>query len=171
MPITPEEFRAKFPILIGWINRTISENSAYARPVGSLGFRRLPDYFSPSILASAKVVHVDRLPMPPLSQMGFTQFTEWERIEYGGITYLDTFFVTPKEVANEPLHFHELVHVIQWRALGPDRFIAQYADGLERLGYRSGPLEAMAYDLEERFKSSPMAFDVEKEVRRLLKAP
>lgn len=170
MPLTPEEFRAKYPVLIGWIRKTVAAHATLARPVSSLGFPRLRHYFSPPVLATSSVVWVDRLPMPPLSQMGLTQFTEWERIEYGGITYLDTFFVTPKEVANEPLHFHELVHVVQWRVLGPERFVAAYAEGLESFGYRSSPLEVMAYDLEDRFRSSAEAFDAEKAVRALLGA-
>ncbi len=170
MPLTPEEFRAKYPILIGWINKTVADHSSLAKPVSGLGFRRLPSYFSAPLLASSWVVGVARLPMPPLSQMGFTQFTEWERIEYGGITYMDTFFVTPGEVANEALHFHELVHVIQWRVLGAERFVAAYAEGLERFGYRSSPLEEMAYGLEDRFKYSTEVFDAEEAVRAALRS-
>jgi hypothetical protein len=30
---------------------------------------------------------------------------------------------------------HEMVHVVQWRMLGPEMFLAQYADGLECSGY------------------------------------
>jgi hypothetical protein len=170
MPLTPEEFKAKYPILIGWIRQTVAAHADRAMPVGGFGFPRLPAYFSPALLASARVVLVETLPMPPLSQMGLTQFTEWERIEYGGITYLDTYFVTQNELANEPLHFHELVHVLQWRLLGPERFIALYAEGLEKFGYRSSPLEVIADDLENRFRNSTKAFDAEAEVRERLKA-
>jgi hypothetical protein len=168
MPLTPQEFRAKFPILIGWIRQTVAAHAAKAKPVDSLGFRRLPSYFTASLLASAKVVAVDLLPMPPLSQMGLTQFTEWERIEYGGITYLDTFFMTRNELANEALYFHELVHVIQWRVLGQELFVAMYSEGLEKFGYRSSPLEVIAYDLEDRFRNSPEVFDAEAEVKSRL---
>jgi hypothetical protein len=170
MPLTPEEFRAKYPVLIGWITQTVAAHAGSARPVASFGFRRLPAYFSPALLASARVVPVDLLPMPPLSQMGLTQFTEWERIEYGGITYLDTYFVTHGELANEALHFHELIHVVQWRLLGPERFIAMYADGLERFGHRSSPLEVIAYDLEDQFRASKAVFDAEAEVGARLRA-
>ena len=170
MPLSPEEFRAKYPVLIGWILQTIAAHAGRARPVAGLGFPRLPAYFSPALLASARVVEVDTLPMPPLSQMGLTQFTEWERIEYGGITYLDTFFITRNELGNEALHFHELIHVVQWRLLGPERFVARYSEGLERFGYRSSPLEVIAYDLEDRFRDSPRVFDAEAEVRRRLEA-
>jgi hypothetical protein len=168
MPLTPEEFRAKYPILIGWIMKTVADNAALARPVDTLGFPRLRAYFSSAVLASAKVVAVDILPMPPLSRMGLTEYTEWERMEYGGITYLDTFFVSRPEMANEMLFFHELVHVIQWRLLGPQRFVAQYSDGLERFGYRNNPLEVMAYDLQDKFEFVPTVFDAEAEIKRQL---
>ena len=59
------------------------------------------------------------------------------------------------------MYFHELVHVVQWRLLGPDRFLFLYANGLECFGYRQSPLEAMAYDAETAFASSMAIFDVE----------
>jgi hypothetical protein len=34
-------------------------------------------------------------------------------------------------VADESLYFHELIHLVQWRLLGPERFLAAYASGLE----------------------------------------
>lgn len=164
MPLTAEEFRAKYPLLLAWIQQTLAAHAALAEPVANRNFPRLPQYFSRGLLASAKVVAIDRLPVPPLSRLGLTQFADWESAEYGGITYLDTFFVTPGERANESLYFHELVHVVQWSLLGPERFIATYAAGLEQFDYRDSPLEAMAYGLEERFKASPDAFDAEKAV-------
>ena len=77
-----------------------------------------------------------------------------------GITYFDTYFVRSDEARRESLHFHELVHVVQWGVLGPERFLASYADGLERFGYRHSPLEEMAYDLQTRFDDDPRPFDV-----------
>ena len=64
------------------------------------------------------------------------------------------------------MHFHELVHAIQWRLLGPDRFLFSFANGLECFGYRQTPLEAMAYDAEMAFASSKAIFNVEKMSRR-----
>jgi hypothetical protein len=81
---------------------------------------------------------------------------------------LDTYFVLWHEAERESLHFHELVHVVQWQVLGPERFLALYADGLEKQGYRSSPLEAMAYDHEARFNSGTTPFSVEAEVRQQL---
>jgi len=66
------------------------------------------------------------------------------------------------------LHFHELVHVVQWRLLCAERFLALYADGLEKHGYRDSPLEVMAYDHEARFNSKESPYSVEAEVRQQL---
>ena len=45
---------------------------------------------------------------------------------------LDTFFLKPAVAKDEAVHFHELIHVIQWRILGAKEFLRRYADGLER---------------------------------------
>jgi hypothetical protein len=74
-------------------------------------------------LASAKVILVDPLPMPPLSSMGLGRFADFVRGDFEGITYMDTVFLKPSQSDNENLYFHELVHVIQWRLLGSDRFL------------------------------------------------
>jgi hypothetical protein len=118
-------------------------------------------------LASAKVVLVDKLPIPPLSSWGLTRFGDFERGNFGGITYLNTFFIVRDEQRNEAIHFHELIHVVQWRILGPEQFLRSYADGLERVGYKDSPLEVMAYDAEAAFIANDI-FDAEKMVARKL---
>lgn len=81
---------------------------------------------------------------------------------------MDTYFVLWQEAERESLHFHELVHVVQWQVLGPERFLARYADGLERHGYRTSPLEVMAYEQEAQFIAGAAPFSVEAAVRRQL---
>ena len=169
--MTSEQFRAIYPHLIGWIEQTLANHKKEARPAGSLGFRRLPQYYSPELLASAKVVVVDQVPTPPLTALGATGFEDFENLDAAGITYLDTYFVRTSEAGRESLHFHELIHIIQWRLLGPERFLAAYADGLARFTYRTSPLEVMAYDAEDRFKRDPVPFDAEKLVRQSLGIP
>jgi hypothetical protein len=129
---------------------------------------RLPRYFSQDLLASAKYVAVERVPTPPLSALGLRRFAGFEEGDYDGITYLDTFFLKRKHAADEGLYFHELIHIVQWRVLGPERFLAAYADGLERFGYRNSPLEAMAYDAQAAFAGSTQAFNAEKLVAKKL---
>ena len=89
-------------------------------------------------------------------------FADFLRGDSDGITYIDTIFLKPAQSENENVYFHELIHVIQWRLLGPDRFLLAYANGLECFGYRQSPLEAMAYDAESEFASSTLIFNAEK---------
>ncbi|MDQ6630705.1 MAG: hypothetical protein M3Y82_02980 [Verrucomicrobiota bacterium] len=163
--MTPKEFEERYPRILEWIEQTIAQHVSQACTIASLGFKRLPDYFSAAVLGSAKVVYVLDLPKPPLSALGLSQFSEFENMDGSGITYLDTFFSREEMRGNEPHHFHELVHVIQWQALGPKQFLQKYADGLERMGYRNSPLEVMAYTLENVFRNSSNPFDVAAIVR------
>jgi hypothetical protein len=159
--MTEQEFRKVYPLIAGWIKKTLAEHASAARPVASLGFSRLPPYYDVQLLVSSMVVFVPRVPVPPLSAMGLDRFSDFERMDAGGITYLNTYFVRADQSHSESLHFHELVHVVQWRLLGPETFLAFYADGLERFGYRKSPLEVMAYDLQDRFERQAQTFSVE----------
>jgi hypothetical protein len=166
--MTPEDFQKFYPLLIDWLRTTLATYAGRTQTVASRAFPRLPLYFTAETLASAKVVLVDQLPVPPLSSMGLTQFADFERGNFNGITYLDTFFLKRSQSENEAIHFHELIHVIQWRILGPERFLRSYADGLERFGYRESPLEVMAYDAEAAFVTSKQGFDAENMVAEKL---
>ena len=165
--MTPEEFQKYYPRVLGWIDSTLRAHAGDAQTIVSRGFPRLPLYFNADTLKTAKVVLVDQLPVPPLSSWGLTRFADFERGNFNGITYLNTFFIKPGDVRNETIHFHELIHVVQWRILGPERFLRLYADGLERFGYRDSPLEKMAYDAEAAFTAKEI-FDAEKMVARKL---
>jgi hypothetical protein len=166
--MTPEEFQKFYPPLLNWLRATLTAYAGTAQAVASRAFSRLPHYFSKETLASTKVVLVNSLPMLPLSKMGLKRFAEFERGDFDGITYLDTVFLKQAHYKNEVIHFHELIHVIQWRLLGPDRFLYSYANGLERFGYRQSPLEVMAYDAERMFATSINIFDAEKLVAEKL---
>ena len=167
--LTPQQFQEIYPYLIDWIQKLLASHAAQARSVASVGFARLPLYFSQALLVSSKFVPVARLPMPPLSALGLTQFAEFEKAEFEGITYLDTFFLKQPSANNERQHFHELIHIVQWRILGPERFLAAYADGLESFGYHHSPLEVMAYAAEESFCKQAQVFDAEQLVAEQLK--
>jgi hypothetical protein len=126
--MTPEDFQKFFPLVDNWIWAALAAHAGKARPIASCRFPRLPRYFTAETLASAKVVIMDRLPVPPLSSWGLTQFASFERGDPDGITYVDTCFLKPHQSKNEAIHFHELIHVIQWRVLGAERFLRSYAD-------------------------------------------
>jgi len=165
----PEQFQIIYPRISGWIRQTLAGYAEQARAAPSAGFARLPLYFSPGLLQSAKFVVVEQLPMPPLTTLGLGQFEDFLQGDYDGITYLDTFFVRCHRADDEGLYFHELIHVVQWRLLGPERFLAAYADGHKRFGYHKNPLEVMAYDAEATFRQSSQSFNAEKLVAEQLR--
>ncbi len=166
--MTEHEFRAVYPLIAGWIQKTLAEHATAAKPVASFGFSRLPDYYDTQLLASSKAVVVSRVPMPPLSAMGIDRFRSFEQMNAGGMTFFDTYFVRADHAHEESLHFHELVHVIQWRMLGPEKFLALYADGLERFGYRKSPLEVMAFGLQHRFQREAQPYNVAVACQKLI---
>jgi hypothetical protein len=159
--MTEQQLRVAYPQIAGWMESTLAEHAAAARPVASLGFRRLPHYYDERMLASAKVVVVAKVPVPPLSAMGLAGLGAFERMEMVGMTFFDTYFVRAELAGVESLHFHELIHVVQWRSLGSEKFLACYADGLERFGYLRSPLELMAFRLQRRFEREAEPFSVE----------
>jgi hypothetical protein len=167
-PVTEQEFRVVYPQLLGRIRQTLFQHASEARPVASLGFIRLPYYFDSMTLACAKVVFVPRVPVPSLSAMGLARLGAFERMRLAGMTFFHTYFVRADRAQEESLHFHELVHVIQWRLLGGEKFLAFYTADLERFGYRRSPLERMAFDLQKRFERADQHFSVEATCQKLV---
>ncbi len=65
--MTNEEFEAKYPLILSWIQHTLARHAPQAQTVAALGFRRLPQYFRSELLAVTKVVAVEIVPTPLLS--------------------------------------------------------------------------------------------------------
>ena len=162
--------QSKIPSISAWIQDTITRNTGNAQFIADLHFPRLPNYYSPGLLSLAKVIVIDRVPIPPLSAMGLTDFAKFERTSFDGITYKDTYFVRKDHASHESIHLHELVHVIQWRELGVEAFLLAYAKGLYERGYRNSPLEDMAYRHQQRFQTNLQPYNVESEVAREIQA-
>ncbi len=159
----------RIPMIRSWIERTVAAHAASARPVGALverlGFRRLPGYFDAAFLRRVRCVAVERVPLPPLVPAGLRRFSGFGAARWAGITYGDTYFVQRLHEQSESLHFHELIHAVQWDCLGADRFIRAYARGLLREGYARSPLEIMAYEHQRRFETDPVPYCAEARVR------
>jgi hypothetical protein len=164
--VGPDRYRPFLPIILDWIQQTLDAHADDKRPVASFKFRRLPRYFSERLLNATTVVPTDRLPVPPLSALGLWEFADFESQPLSGITYRDTYFLQRSVASDESLHFHELVHVVQWQVLGPKDFLLLYAPGLAGHGYRRCPLEAMAFDHQRDFDADDAPYPVEAEVWR-----
>ena len=162
-----DQLKEKLPLIRQWINDLLYTSSAQSKSIKEFGFKRLSQYYSEETLNLARVVVADRLPVPPLAALGFTnpQFASFEQGNYGAITYKNTYFIKPEEVHCEATHFHELIHVAQWAYLGEEKFILAYAIGLLQAGYRNSPLEVMAYNHAENFQKNGAPYDVEKSAR------
>jgi hypothetical protein len=158
---TIHKFHLTLPTMRQWIERTLEENKNQAVSVIDLDFPRLKKVFPPDLLRKAKAVVVSgKLPFPPLGHMGLTEFEEMENGPRDGITYKDTFFLSHLNQKSESLHFHEIVHVVQWERLGVNDFLLAYGVGLMQFGYRDSPLEQMAYSLTEDFKKGTLPSNV-----------
>ncbi len=138
------------PAVRSWIDKILDKHASQAVSVGSLGFRRLPQHFPQNLLDNTKVVSVDKVPFPPLSALGLPELASMEQMKFAGTTYKDTYFVRELD-QSESLHFHELVHIVQWERLGVDNFLLAYGVGLVQFGYEDSPLEKMARELQAGF--------------------
>ena len=148
-----QRLHAALPQVRDWIDQFLATHAAVSQSVSSLRFKRLTASFPADLLDRTRVVHVDRVPFPPVEKFGVPEFAGMQQIPFAGITFKDTIFVHKDERRSESLHFHEMVHVVQWARLGVDRFLLAYALGLAQFGYEESPLEAMAYTLQGQFDS------------------
>lgn len=157
------------PQIWDWMRETVARHERQATSVERYGFTNLSKCFSVQTLQSARVVEVDGLvPRPPLRAIGLSAFAAFEDLDLIGITFGQTYFLKRDHALDEGLHFHELVHVVQWTRLGALSFLSRYAQGLAQHGYENSPLELMAYTLQNRFKQGKEAFDAESEIVREL---
>lgn len=150
------------PAVNSWIDSYIARHLDSRIRLSEAGFSRLPSYFSPQVLDSAFYVLVPKIESPPLRNFGLRELCFFEGGNYGGITYKDTFFATSR---SESLHFHEMIHVIQWNELGAEKFLLAYGVGLVQFGYRGSPLEEIAYFLQAQFDAGERIEGLETTVR------
>ena len=149
-------FYTALPSIRQWIDDFLNDHAERARSVGTLGFARLSTCFPNELLERAKVVTVPRVPFPPVDRFGLPELAPVQEMPFAGITFKDTLFLQDGQTS-ESLHFHELVHVVQWARLGVDNFLLAYGIGLVQFGYERSPLEQMAYSLQRSFDSdSPL---------------
>ena len=129
---------AAVPGISAWIDELITETQPLARKVATLAHPRLSQYFDSEVLSAAEVAVVDKIPFPPVSTLGLPEFEPMTTMPMAGITYKRRFFVLA-EHHTESLCAHELVHVVQWAALGVRPFLRTYGLGIAQHGYEASP--------------------------------
>ena len=114
-------------------------------------------YYPAEFLDSAYFVIVDTIPKPDYPQLRQIEAVrDFLDQSDDGITYHDTYYIARGYESCDSLHFHELVHVAQWKTLGTSRFLHRYLNELETYQYKNAPLEDMAYGLQGRYERGDM---------------
>lgn len=159
-----------------WVATQRDAFQATSDPLSSEDRLVLGTHFGHNVLNRARVAWVDEIANPD-----FYSAPEFSGAPIpldfrtmAGITFLDTIVLSRSRSGGparaRPLLFHELVHVVQYRVLGLDRFVEEYVRGWAENGrsYDAIPLERMAYGMQDRFERAEGRFSVETEVVREL---
>jgi hypothetical protein len=160
-----------------WVQSQRDRYWPEARRLTAAEKTELSPFFEASILDVARVAGVPRIENPPfyreLEAQGIPIPLDFTAME--AITFVDTILIAggegPGAALKLPLLFHELVHVVQYAALGKDAFVERYVRGWAEHGqdYYAIPLEQDAYDLQARYVALPNAgFSVEAAIKRRL---
>ncbi|MBZ0113463.1 MAG: DUF4157 domain-containing protein [Thermoanaerobaculia bacterium] len=167
-----------------WIEKQRRTLEPEGRPLDALTRTALNGFFDRDTLECVRTVAAASIEEPRwlgwVRRLGLPM--DFTLSQAAGVTYGDLILVANPvtqdnpSVAKEPdvaLLFHELVHVVQYRALGLHGFLHTYVGGWIAADFRylDIPLEIEAYRLEERFRTSPSEmFSVEAEIRERLRS-
>ena len=157
------------PEIARWIDRLHAQHATLALPAREVAPGRIVDYFPRELLDSARVVAGEALPFPPVAEYGLPEFASMATPDMAGITFGHLYFLRKDDPAGG-VHFHELVHVVQWQTLGVAEFLSTYAVGLAQHGYEASPLESIAFWLEGQFNLGVAPLDVSDFVARHARA-
>jgi hypothetical protein len=139
-----------------------------AVPLPDVSKLRLRQYFSDANLDRVRILQTHPLPIP---DPPFHSVLRWLRMDVPQPSLVEaiTFghVIAARETMGLPLLFHDMVHTVQYRMLGVNRFSRLYVRGFFGAGgYHAIPLERCAFELEQRFVAAPEPFDVEAQVSK-----
>ena len=138
-----------------WIDQTNSYHKGQRISCGRF-VEDFKGYYSESFLKQTYFVVLDDIPkidLPELRVLGFGDFID---MPANGITYKNTYYITPSGINNLRLHFH----VVQWQILGAENFITRYMTEIKEFGYNEAPLEIVAYGLDEEYANKERIINV-----------
>ena len=144
MTMNLSKMRTALPGMIEWIEKTKSVNQKDSKAISEFHLPHVAIYFPNEFLSKVRIVPIDQLPIPPLSLLGMTELADFEHADSRAITLDQMYFIKPSFTKDELIHFHELIHVLQWQILGKEKFLFIYGLGLLQFGYNENPLEVMA---------------------------
>jgi hypothetical protein len=156
----------------GWLAgclRTYRERYlSYTRPLSIAQRTRLAAYFSPSLLEEIRIaeLHGKRVEIPDFfaqaRALGFDSLPDVTHMD--SLTFLDVIVFNQR--LSERALFHGLVHAVQLRVLGLERYAQLWVRGiLKTRAHFTVPLEVQAFSLASKFvRPTQAAFSVESEV-------
>jgi len=165
LPLTPGQITELISNVALFIEEQRRTNAPGSRPLSDTERAPLTVHFPQNIIDQVRLARVKHLQNPPfyaeLERMGFQNLPQFRRM--AAVTFVDV--VIAQGEFTPSLLFHELVHVVQYRELGVQRFAELYVRGFLETGeYLSIPLERVAYHLEGLFRLRPdLAIEVEKQ--------
>lgn len=142
-----------------WIDKTLDDN-LNERVSCKCFSSQFKGFYLPEFLEKSYFVVVNKVPKPNFPELRQARLGGFIDTDFDGITYKNTCFIKKGQENNLALHFHELVHVLQWKNLGALAFINRYIEELLKFGYEGAPLEKMAYALEDHFTKKNTPFSV-----------
>jgi hypothetical protein len=148
------------PAFHRWVDELLAKHELSARQVSDYRFQRLPQFFDPQILEMARCVEVDSVPKIPWHEFDLS-VPDGMDINFEGITFRNTYFIARGKSKQEALHFHEMVHVVQWQTLGNDLFPFLYVLEAFKGNYKTNFLEVMASQVTDFFVKAKEPFSTE----------
>lgn len=158
---------------VEWLSSYLREQRGqYLPATGPLSHQHkaaLSGYFSGNLLDSIRIIELKgaRVPTPEFiahaRSQGFHQLPEISHMD--SVTFIDV--IVFNERLTERALFHALVHSVQIKALGLERYAELWVAGFLRTrAHFTVPLEVHAFALSERFlRPNPEKFSVEGHVR------
>lgn len=174
---TTEELRELANQATDWIRAERQAQRPFASPLAPSELEIFGHYFPRPVLEDARVLGVAEMPSPRfVGAIRYRGRKIFDLSQALGLALGDTILLRGANVpagspARRSVLFHELVHSLQYRALGVESFIENYLASLVAAEYRYADIvfEHQAFELQHRFMVHPdQPFSVALEVERLV---
>jgi len=165
LPLTPSQITQLVSNVAEFIEEQRRVHAGTSRSLSGAERKQFIVHFPLEVLDGVRLARVKHLQNPPfyteLEGLGFQNLPQFRRM--AAVTFVDV--IVAQDEFTSSLLFHELVHVVQYKELGVQRFAELYVRGFLETGeYLSIPLERVAYHLEGLFRLRPdLAIEVEKQ--------
>ena len=113
-----------------WIDE-VNHKYKYKRVCCTQFASQFAGFYPTEFLENAFYVVIDEIPKPDFAALRAMGLGDFIDMKVSGITYKNTYYLLPTSVDNLRVHFHELVHVLQWQNLGALAFIERYMNEIK----------------------------------------